>query len=118
MPDHLHMIWIGVSLASDQQSASKFFRRHSNRILRSHDVQWQSQAYDRVLRERELERAGFEDLATYIIENPVRAGITGVGHEANYPYTGCMIPGYPELQPTASDYWDMFWRLYSLLLRR
>jgi hypothetical protein len=34
---------------------------------------------------------------------------------AEYKYTGCLVPGYPDLKPFQAGYWDLFWRLYSRL---
>ncbi len=33
MPDHLHLLWMGVSKNSDQRRAVKFFREHLNPVL-------------------------------------------------------------------------------------
>src|SRR6266478_628037 len=33
MPDHLHFVWIGLSVQSNQRNAVKFFREHLNRML-------------------------------------------------------------------------------------
>jgi len=33
MPDHLHLMWLGLALESDQLNAMKFLRLHLNRLL-------------------------------------------------------------------------------------
>jgi REP element-mobilizing transposase RayT len=38
MPDHLHLLWIGVQDGSDQQCAAKFFRMQLNLILENSGV--------------------------------------------------------------------------------
>ena len=39
MPDHLHMMWLGMAAASDQLNALKFFRLHLNRLLADEPLQ-------------------------------------------------------------------------------
>lgn len=33
----------------------------------------------------------------------------------SYPYTDCLMPGYPELRIWQPDFWTRFWRCYSFL---
>ena len=40
--------------------------------------------------------------------NPERAGLVKPDCCQEYPYTGCLVPGYPELQPWQPDYWERF----------
>jgi hypothetical protein len=77
---------------------------------------FQQQGYDHVLRGLERERGAFESAAGYILENPVRAGL--VEKAAGHAYTGCVIPGYPELSLAMPDYWERFWRAYYFLMAR
>jgi putative transposase len=35
MPDHLHLLWLGLAPSSDQRLAAQFFRQHMNRLLAS-----------------------------------------------------------------------------------
>ena len=95
--------------ASDQRRASAFLRKHLEPRLKPHG--WQHQAHDHVLRDEERHRNAFGATCAYIAENPVRAGL--VAEAAAWPYTGCIVPGFPELHPLAADYWDMFWRIYN-----
>lgn len=113
MPDHLHLLWIGTATASDQRLAIEFLRKH----LAPHLVPatWQKQAHDHVLREDERERDAFHTVAHYIVQNPVRAGL--VARWEDYAFTGCSVPGYPELDPRADDYWLRFWRIYNHLVQ-
>ncbi len=55
MPDHLHMLWHGLTASSDQLRAIAFFRKASNESLARIGYQWQNQAHDRVLRQEEIE---------------------------------------------------------------
>ena len=124
MPDHLHLVWMGVAPDSDQLRACGFLRRYLDPRLRPH--RFQPQAHDHVLRESERHRNAFAATCAYIAENPVRArlgatgaGATGAGATgAGWEFTGCLLPGYVDLHPLAADYWEKFWRLYGAATRR
>jgi putative transposase len=49
MPDHLHLVWMGLRKQSDQLSVMKFLRIHLEPYL-GDQRQWQHQPHDRVLR--------------------------------------------------------------------
>ena len=108
MPDHLHMLWLGISDGSDQRLAAQFFRKWTNPLLGLRA--WQKQAYDHVLREDERKEKAFESICDYILLNPVRAKL--VEHKSQYAFSGAMIPGYPGLDPNAPEYWEKFWKIY------
>ena len=97
MPDHMHLLWMGVSESSDQQKAGTFLRRHLNAVLSFKGVRLQKQSYDHVLKEHERERNAFKKIAWYILENPVRAGL--VKNRAEWAYSGCIVPGFPDWTP-------------------
>ena len=109
MPDHLHAVWMGLSSSSDQQRAVALLRTQLATILWPHRLQ--HQAYDHVLREQEREKAVFAATCRYIADNPVRAGL--VAERRAWPYTGCVLPGYFDLNPLRTDFWDKFWRIYN-----
>jgi putative transposase len=111
MPDHVHFVTAGLEENSLHLNAIKFFRRHSVHALSGR--QWQPQAYDRVLRTNESSRSTFPALAHYILNNPVRAGL--VETAGDYPFSGCILAGYPDLTPCAPDFWQKFWPLYYRL---
>lgn len=115
MPDHMHLLWIGITEGCDQRTAMKFFRQQVNPVLSKLDVSLQQQPYDHVLSEEERERAAFEDVAEYITRNPERKGLVPPDCFAEYKFAGCLVPGYPDLMPFQNGYWDLFWRLYSRL---
>jgi putative transposase len=115
MPDHIHLLWVGILDASDQRNAAKFFRAQMNPILEKFGARFQQQPYDHVLREEERERTAFENVVEYIARNPERAGLVKPDGFRDYKYTGCLIPGYPDLKPFQENYWDLFWRLYAKL---
>jgi putative transposase len=115
MPDHAHLLWLGILAGSDQRNAMKFFRGQLNPVLSKLGAQLQQQPYDHVLEEEERERTAFEEIAEYIVRNPERKGLVEPDGFADYKYTGCLVPGYPDLNPFQAGYWDLFWRLYSRL---
>jgi hypothetical protein len=51
MPDHIHLIWLGLRDDADQRTAIGFLRKHLRPALAPHD--WQKQAHDHVLRDVE-----------------------------------------------------------------
>lgn len=110
MPDHVHIFWRGATIESDQRLASAFFRKHTNRFLRNSGCRWQRQAYDHVLRTKDVERESFRTFLHYSLSNPVRAGLCETAEE--YPYSGSVIPGYPDLNP----FNERFWRIYNKTL--
>lgn len=117
MPDHLHMIWIGIDDESDQVKASRYFRKQLRIPLGKLGFDFQHQPHDRVLRENEKRESDFHGLVEYIARNPERAGLVTTDGYQNYPYTNCLIPGYPELTIWQSDFWPRFWRSYSFLCK-
>lgn len=117
MPDHIHMLWVGIQHHCDQRKAMRYFRRYLNPSLEKFQARFQSQAYDHVLRDLEREQSGFEEIAEYIARNPERQNLVTTDGFAKYPYIGCLVPGYPELDLFENGYWDKFWRFYSQLTK-
>jgi REP element-mobilizing transposase RayT len=113
MPDHLHLLWIGVLDGSDQRNAVKYFRKQLNPIFAKLGARLQKQPHDHVLREEERAKDAFEAVVEYIARNPERAGLVGSDRFREYPYTGSLVPGYPELRMWQPDYWERFWRTYA-----
>ncbi len=114
MPDHIHLVWLGLSPASDQQRASQFLRQHVGPSLLP--AAFQKQPHDHVLREKERERNAFQSTCYYVRENPVRAGLAAAW--ADYRYSDAVVPGYPELNVRAEDFWIRFWRVYAYVRQR
>lgn len=110
MPDHSHFLILGYSEESDSREWARNLRKNWNRLLAPH-FELQKQAFDHVLREEERERDAFSGIAFYIAENPVRAGLADSPED--WPFTGCMVPGYPWLGPHDDRYWEIFWSIYS-----
>jgi REP element-mobilizing transposase RayT len=108
MPDHIHLLWMGLRPDSNQRNGMKFLREHLAPALRPH--RFQHQAHDHVLREEERKRGAFAKICFYILANPVRARLTR--ETEPWPHCGAIVPGYPKLHPLAEDFWPLFWKLY------
>jgi len=108
MPDHLHLVWMGMRRESDQLNAMRFLRRQLAPLLKPH--QFQHQAYDHILREDERKRGAFARVCFYVLANPGRAKLVAEG--GDWPFSGVVVPGYPTLHPMQEDFWEKFWKLY------
>lgn len=115
MPDHIHMVWMGGDAGSDQLNAMKHFRPRCDESLQRIGYHLQDQAFDHVLKNEEYRDAEFRSLCEYIARNPERAGLIKRDSFAKYAYSGCLIPGYPELRPFAPGFWDQFDKTVSHL---
>ena len=117
MPDHLHLVWMGLERASDQILAMRFLRRHlQNALDRSGEktgfkIRLQKQSHDHVLREKHRERGGFAGVCNYVLCNPHRAAL--VKDPSLWPYSGAVVPGFPEFSPFQANFWPIFWRAYE-----
>jgi putative transposase len=111
MPDHLHLIWMGLRLDSDQVNGMAFLRTYLEPELSP--AKFQPQPQDEVLRTEQRKRNAFVKVCFYIAANPVRAKLNG--EKEVWPFTGCIIPGYPKLNPLVDDYWSKFWRIFAKL---
>lgn len=109
MPDHLHLVWMGLRLDSDQLNGMAFLRTYLEPALKP--AKFQPQAQDNVLREEERKRNAFAKVCFYIAANPVRAELMKA-NEA-WPFTGCIVPGYPKSNPVDEDFWPKFWKIYT-----
>ena len=112
MPDHIHLVWMGMRRDSDQKNGMKFLREHLGPKLRPH--QFQHQAHDHVLREEQRKRNAFAKVCFYIIDNARKDGL--VKHPKEWNLCGALIPGYPTLHPLEEDFWPKFWKLYAATL--
>ena len=109
MPDHLHLVWMGLRLDSDQLNGMAFLRTHLKPILAPQ--RFQHQAHDHVLKEEERERNAFAKVCFYIIDNARMAEL--VKHPKDWPFAGAIAPGYPELHPLVEKFWPNFWKLHA-----
>jgi len=115
MPDHLHMVWMGLCKGSDQLLAMKHFRKICNDSLKRIGFELQDQSYDHVFSQHERRDEEFHNACDYVARNPQRAGL--VHDYSDYPFSGCVIPGYPDLRLFESGFWDRFDRVVSFLRR-
>lgn len=115
MPDHIHLMWVGLRESTDQLNAMKFFRTRVNEVLRKIGFELQLQGYDHVLNENERVKEAFEAIFDYIARNPERKGLVPPDGFAKYPFTSCIIPGYPEIIPFTPDFWERLGRVHSHL---
>src|SRR5690554_4256904 len=60
MPDHIHLLWVGLLPHCDQRKSLKYFRRHLSGILAESGFEFQHQPYDHVLSKEEREGEAFE----------------------------------------------------------
>lgn len=111
MPDHIHLVWMGLRLDSDQRNGMAFLRTHLEPKLAP--ARFQPQAHDGVLREEKRKRNAFAKTCFYVRANPVRAGL--LAETETWPYSGCIVPGYPRLDPGQEDFWSKFWNIYTKL---
>jgi len=84
MPDHLHYLAEGLSDRADLLRFTRTFRQRSgyrHRQARS-DRLWQEGYFDRHLREEDATL----EVVSYIIANPVRAGLCA--NPQQYPFSG------------------------------
>ena len=109
MPDHLHLVWMGLRLDSDQLNGMAFLRTYLEPKLATQ--RFQHQAHDHVLKEEERRRNAFARVCNYILENPLRAEL--VKAPVEWAFSGAVVPGYPTLHPLQDDFWPKFWKLYA-----
>ncbi len=117
MPDHIHLLLCGLVPGSDQLLAIRQLRRDTNECLRRINFQLQKQAYDHVLRDEEIERTAIEETMEYIARNPERKNLVNSDGWQDYPYTSCMLPGYPQVRLWEDSGWDRIWRILAYLKR-
>jgi putative transposase len=86
MPDHLHLLVAG----KDNSSLKKFIKIFKQKTAynfktKNSNILWQRSYYDHVVRKEE----SVEDIARYILENPVRKGL--VEDYRDYPFSGSLV---------------------------
>ena len=112
IPDHIHLVWMGMRRESDQKNGMKFLREHLGSKLRPH--KFQHQPHDHVLRAEQRKRNAFAKVCFYIIDNSRKDGL--VEHPKEWKFCGAIAPGYPDLHPLKDGYWEKFWKSYSAAL--
>lgn len=109
MPDHIHLIWMGLRLETDQFNGMAFLRTYLEPALAP--ARFQPQPHDHVLREEERKRGSFARVCFYVLANPVRKGL--VAENEPWRYCGAVVPGYPTFHPMNQDFWEKFWPVYE-----
>jgi len=109
MPDHIHLLWMGMSRTSDQRNGMKFLREFLAPALAPY--RFQHQAHDHVLTQEQRKRNAFATVCFYILANPMRAHL--IKEPEVWQYSGCVVPGYPTLNLSSNDFWPLFWKIYS-----
>ena len=109
MPDHAHFVFIGLNQHADQLPFIRKLSREWNILLKP--IQLSKQAYDNVLREDDRANDGFPNLIGYILRNPVRKNLVSTWQA--WPYSGTILPGYPQLDPRKDYFWENFWKGYN-----
>ncbi len=115
MPDHMHVVWMGMRVSTDQRLAMRFLRKHlavafAQRSPTGVEFELQKQSHDSVLREEDRRRGAFERACFYVLDNPRRKAL--VNHPAEWPFLGAVVPGCPWLHPLTEGFWEQFWKLY------
>ncbi len=108
MPDHIHLVWMGLRPDSDQLNGMAFLRTHLEPALAP--AKFQPQAHDHVLRKNERNRDAFRSSIAYDLHNPVNKGL--VRKPEDWPFSGCILPGYPAMHPLNDSFWGVFWKIY------
>jgi REP element-mobilizing transposase RayT len=109
MPDHIHLVWLGLRKATDQRNGMKFLRAQLGPFLKP--AKFQHQAHDHVLTTGQRQRNAFGiACADYVTLNPLKAGL--VKKPSDWPYLGAIIPGNPRAHPLGDGYWPWFWKHY------
>ena len=111
MPDHIHFVWMGLRLDTDQTNGMAFLRTHLEPALTP--AMFQPQAQDEVLRDDRRKKGAFAKFCFYTAANPVRDEL--VTKPEDWPFTGCLVPGYPKLNSFEEDYWSKFWKIFAKL---
>jgi REP element-mobilizing transposase RayT len=109
MPDHMHLIWMGLRLDSDQINGMTFLRTYLETALAP--AKFQPQPHDHVLREEDRKRGSFARVCAYVLANPAKGGL--VQESEPWRFSGAVVPGYPTFHPLLADFWVKFWPVYE-----
>ncbi len=113
MPDHQHLVWMGLRSTSDQRKAMRFLRTHLAPHLLPAKFQHQPYGHVLTMAERQADRLG-PACADYVLLNSARAGL--VEDSRDWPYSGALIPGYPKVDPFEPGYWEWLWERYAQMI--
>ena len=84
MPNHVHLIIYKIQkpLFRILQSLKRFTAFEANKILRKQGSFWQKESYDHLIKSRKE----LADTISYILNNPVKAGLVSDWNEWGYTY--------------------------------
>ncbi|MEO6003519.1 MAG: hypothetical protein ABIZ04_23145 [Opitutus sp.] len=114
MPDHCHVVLLGLSNGSDQLLATRFLRHSLKRLVAP--AKLQDRPYDHVLREDERGRGALASACDYVWQNPVRGKL--VSDWRAWRFTGAVVVGYPSFDPRSQLFWADFWKVYGRLISK
>jgi putative transposase len=103
MPDHIHLVWMGLRRHSDQRNGKNFFESMS-----AYTCAHTASNTRRMMKERL--RGAFAKVCFYVVDNARRAEL--VKNAKDWPFAGAIVSGYPELHPLAENFWPSFWKVY------
>jgi putative transposase len=82
MPDHIHLVWVGLRRDTDQINGMAFLRTQLEPALAP--AKFQPQPHDSVVRQPEREHDAFAKVCSYILDNPVKAKLVARADEWNF----------------------------------
>jgi len=90
MPNHVHLVCTPLekqegeyhSLTAILHSLKRYTAREANKILGRQGEFWQAESYDHVVRDE----SEFQRIITYVLNNPVKAGLVSVWEEWPWGY--------------------------------
>ena len=107
MPDHAHLVWIGLHPESDLVNAMAFLRTYFAKVISPTELE--HQAYDSVYRESNQGMDSIRRWIQYAVQNPVMEQLAGSPEQ--WPWMGCVVPGIPRLHPLEDRFWEVFGKL-------
>ena len=115
MPDHLHLLWMGLCVRSDQRNAMKFLRKHlAVELAGARPLAWNLNCKN----SRTTVSCARKTGCAAHLKNP--AFISSTIHDARNWWairaTGRFwvrsCQAIPCLGPLAGDFWQQFWKIY------
>jgi REP element-mobilizing transposase RayT len=105
MPDHFHLLAVGLEPVSDLLGFVKNIKQTSSaeHFKQSGQELWQKKFYDRILREDD----NFDAVAGYIWMNPVRKGLCIDARD--YPFSGSFVVDWKKMMRPLED-WVPKWK--------
>jgi putative transposase len=94
MPNHVHLVYTPLpkadgtyhAMSAIMHSLKRYTARQANLLLGREGSFWQHENYDHVVRDE----AGWRRIITYVLNNPVKAGL--VQHWKEWPWSYCKHP--------------------------